>query len=1094
MSFLVGLLGGGKAKTTNPTAVSGLQLQSSTQGLPVQLAFGATLIAPNLIWYGDFIATAQQSSSGGGGGGKGGVGGGGGGKGGGGGTTSYTYSTAVAMALCEGPITGVGNVWVNKNTTTLSALGLSLFTGTYSQSPWGYLSTNHSSQALNYHGIAYVAASNYQLGNSPQLPNHNIEVFGLLYATAPNGIDADPSQVVTFLLDDPKTGTGFPSARVGSLTTYQAYTLANGLWISPTYNSQSAASTILDDIATATNSAWVWSSGLLTLVPYGDQSITANGYTYTAPSSPVYALGMDDFLPNSYGSGVSSTDPVQFVRKRPADVINSVKLECLDRNNQYNPAVIEAKDQALVDTFGLRQSATKQSHLFCDLNAGRLSAQLQLQRQAIRNQYTFALDQRYIALDPMDIVSITDSYLGLSNQWVRILEITEQDDGSLAFVAEEYLNGTGNAPAYSFQSGTGYISNYNQDPGTTNTPVLFVPPIELAATGLEVWMAVSGVNTSLWGGCDVWISQDNNTYANVGRITGESRQGVLTASLASHSDPDTSDTLSVDLTQSLGALLSGTQADADNFNTLCYIDGELICYQTATLTAAHQYNLTYLRRGCFGTAITSHNNGTQFARIDGGIFKFPINKNQIGGTVFIKLVNFNLWGSGQQTLAGVNPITFVVPYPPAPAQVQNFSAQQQGSVVVFGWDDLAPYDVGLKGYDIAFGNPGSAWSAKELLTEASRATEMTNAAVPPGTWEFSIRAHDIADQLGAISTVQLTVTNVNSIISEVVQEPSWLGTLTNCVAHYTGVLVPENQYTPSHYGVISAPATPTTGSISGGSLGSTTYYVKITYVDATGETIASSEATQAVTANHLLTVTSPPASGLATGWNVYVSTTSGAETLQNVAPIGIGANWTEPTSGLVAGVSPPANNQTGFQCFDLFVPDPFSSCSYIAPTVDTGYNDALRVYATTASSLGAGQSGSAASLQFEIDTWLTGQSDPATYTPWTIGFVTLRYMNAELVYTGITAGNVSYITDFTPIVDTAPTIESAGSVVIAGGGTTITFPTPYHSPPYVQVSVVGNTALYATAAAISATGFTAHVWNSSGSDVGGTISWTATGS
>src|SRR3954447_7458710 len=131
-----GLLSGGKSKTTSPAAVSGLQLQSSTQGLPIQLAFGATLVAPNLIWYGDFVATQQQSSAGSGG--KGGVGGGGGGKGGGGGE-GYVYQTAVAMALCEGPIQGVGKVYSNKQVTSLSSLGLSLFTGGYSQAPWGYL-------------------------------------------------------------------------------------------------------------------------------------------------------------------------------------------------------------------------------------------------------------------------------------------------------------------------------------------------------------------------------------------------------------------------------------------------------------------------------------------------------------------------------------------------------------------------------------------------------------------------------------------------------------------------------------------------------------------------------------------------------------------------------------------------------------------------------------------------------------------------------------------------------------------------------------------------------------------------------------------
>src|SRR4051794_32925754 len=103
--------GRGKAKTTMPAAVSGLQLQSSTQGLPIQLVYGTTRIAPNLIWYGAVGGTQQHAAAGGGG--KGGAGGGGGGRGGGG-RGRCVYEPAVAMALCEGPIQGVGNVYANK--------------------------------------------------------------------------------------------------------------------------------------------------------------------------------------------------------------------------------------------------------------------------------------------------------------------------------------------------------------------------------------------------------------------------------------------------------------------------------------------------------------------------------------------------------------------------------------------------------------------------------------------------------------------------------------------------------------------------------------------------------------------------------------------------------------------------------------------------------------------------------------------------------------------------------------------------------------------------------------------------------------------
>jgi hypothetical protein len=106
--------------------------------------------------------------------------------------------------------------------------------------------------------------------------------------------------------------------------------------------------------------------------------------------------------------------------------------------------------------------------------------------------------------------------------------------------------------------------------------------------------------------------------------------------------------------------------------------------------------------------------------------------------------------------------------------------------------------------------------------------------------------------------------------------------------------------------LLSPPATPSLSSTTGGVIGSTTYYVKITYTDTAGETLASSEASLAVAANHLLVITTPGAAGNATGYNVYVATNTGAETKQNSSPIALSSNWTEPTGGLVVGAALPS--------------------------------------------------------------------------------------------------------------------------------------------------------------------------------------------
>lgn len=317
MSFVLGA----KSQASQQASVSGLQLQSSAYGKAIPIIYGTTRIAPNLIWYGDFVATAQQSSAGSSGG-KGGVGGGGGDKGGGG-SSSYIYQTAVALGLGEGPIQSVGNIYADKNTITIAALGFSFFQGTYGQTLWGYLTTQHPAQAIGYSGIGYLAAAAYQLGNSAQLPNHNVELGGI-YSTSLSTIaipDADPSLVVSDFLTNSHYGCGFPTARLGGLSVFQAYAIASGLWISPAYTEQAQASSILDDISVATNSAFVWSQRLLSIVPYGDTSITANGYSYTTPGAPLYDLTDDDYIASgiSSRSAGNSGDPVLLTRKRASE-------------------------------------------------------------------------------------------------------------------------------------------------------------------------------------------------------------------------------------------------------------------------------------------------------------------------------------------------------------------------------------------------------------------------------------------------------------------------------------------------------------------------------------------------------------------------------------------------------------------------------------------------------------------------------------------------------------------------------------------------------------------------------------------------------
>jgi hypothetical protein len=123
-----------------------------------------------------------------------------------------------------------------------------------------------------------------------------------------------------------------------------------------------------------------------------------------------------------------------------------------------------------------------------------------------------------------------------------------------------------------------------------------------------------------------------------------------------------STTLSVDLTESFGMLQGGTAADSDNFNTLCWVDGELVSYETATLTGAYQYDLSgEMNRGVYGTPISDHPIGAPFLRLDESVFIYDFDPTWAGTDIWLKFTSFNYFGQSEQSLAAVTAYPFHVP-------------------------------------------------------------------------------------------------------------------------------------------------------------------------------------------------------------------------------------------------------------------------------------------------------------------------------------------------------------------------------------------------------------------------------------------------
>ncbi len=352
---------------------------------------------------------------------------------------------------------------------------------------------------------------------------------------------------------------------------------------------------------------------------------------------------------------------------------------------------------------------------------------------------------------------------------------------------------------------------------------------------------------------------------------------------------------------------------------------------------------------------------------------------QDGAAYDVRLRAVNAIGASSAWVTVANHVVAGKTAPPSDAT--GFTAAPNGALVVFRWQAVA--DLDIAGYSIRYGLAGAPWSAMTELTQATRGTQITTAAVPPGNWLFAIKARDTSgNESATAATSTLAVGNFNTVIALAQQAPDWLGTKVDFVKHWTGVLIPE-------------------------------------------------------------------------------STTA-------------------------------ANQMTNAELFEQFVPYPKALCTYEAPEIDAGFDSSFRVFATSAAALGRGVVAGSPSPSLEIDYRLEAGSYDG-FEPWTIGTVAARRVKTKLKLQPA-LGN-AYVSGFTPTADAPVRDDERGQgVAVGSGGTAIVFARRFFFPPNVQVTPLGSSALIGVADSVTATGFTARLFDAAGAGAAGSINWQALGS
>ncbi|MDO5641880.1 MAG: glycoside hydrolase TIM-barrel-like domain-containing protein, partial [Paracoccus sp. (in: a-proteobacteria)] len=155
------LLGGG-AQAVETGRIDRLRIQTAGEGVVIPRIWGQMRLPGHVIWAAPLTEVTKRQR---------------GGKGTGPRVTTISYRLSVALALCEGPILGIGRVWADGEEIAPADLNMQVYDGSDEQLPDPCIAAHEGEGAPAYRGTAYVVLEELDLerwGN--RLPQLSFEV------------------------------------------------------------------------------------------------------------------------------------------------------------------------------------------------------------------------------------------------------------------------------------------------------------------------------------------------------------------------------------------------------------------------------------------------------------------------------------------------------------------------------------------------------------------------------------------------------------------------------------------------------------------------------------------------------------------------------------------------------------------------------------------------------------------------------------------------------------------------------------------------------------------------------------------------------
>lgn len=620
--------------------VDEIRLQGAQQGSPIPIVYGRNRTAGTIIWATGLIETSSTSTSGG--------------KGGGGVTTTeYSYTTSLAILVCEGTITKIRRIWANEEVIYDWRTGISPTYANFldSSKVRVYLGNQTTADAAieadkgvgnvpAHKGMVYVVFEDLPLGEfGNQIPNFTFEVESA-HANLKIALEDLASRVGLSSTDyDFSAVVGYPT---------------RGMLI----GARTEAGRVMEAFAKANLFEIVESEGKIT-------SVVRNG-------ASVLTIPSDDIGAAEYGD----TDTARYVEttrteetELPREFVVAYQSEAIDFLQWTQTARRTVR-------WSENQEQVSFPMSLADSYARYLADAFLMERWASRSRHKFTLSYEYLKLDPGDVVTIPDEGGG-----TRAVRITEMSMGLLAQIEVQAVDDDPiiyvdpGLPASIPTGGGAGVS-------VTDAADLLVfetnAPFDNFADDCQIG-SVAGRSAAGWKGGDAHIDpviQGNGwgTSQTIAKF-GSSCQfgystndafGVLGNSTPANRglgdvpyDLDVTNTVRVTMTN--GTLSSCTYDEMiQEGRNLALLGDEIIQFQTATLVSGSTYTLSNLlryRRGTdyflwesyFGNWF-GHAQGERFVLFNSKIKNFAYDSGGIGN-----VHNFRLIENGKDYSGGLPP-------------------------------------------------------------------------------------------------------------------------------------------------------------------------------------------------------------------------------------------------------------------------------------------------------------------------------------------------------------------------------------------------------------------------------------------------------